>query len=109
MHWIYLFAAIALEISGTTCVKLSDGFTRVLPSIGMLLFYAASIACLTMAVKTIEIGVAYAIWSAVGIAVIAVIGAVFFHEHLTPAQLFFLTVIIAGVVGLQLSGSRVGV
>ncbi len=109
MHWFYLLAAIALEISGTTCLKLSDGFSRLLPSAGMIVFYVASIASLSLAVKSIQIGVAYAIWSAVGIALIAVIGAVFFHEHLKPAQLFFLAVIIAGVVGLQLSGSQAGV
>lgn len=106
MHWFYLLAAIALEVSGTTCMKLSDGFSRVLPSIGMIVLYVASIACLAMAVKMIEIGVAYAIWSAVGIALIAAIGVVFFREQLTSLQLFFLAVIVVGVVGLQLSGSQ---
>lgn len=106
MHWFYLLAAIALEVSGTTCMKLSDGFSRVLPSIGMIVLYVASIACLAMAVKMIEIGVAYAIWSAVGIALIAAIGVVFFREQLTSLQLFFLAAIVVGVVGLQLSGSQ---
>lgn len=106
MHWFYLLAAIALEVSGTTCMKLSDGFSRVLPSIGMIVLYVASIACLAMAVKMIEIGVAYAIWSAVGIALIAAIGVVFFREQLTSLQLFFLAVIVVGVVGLQLSSSQ---
>ncbi len=108
MHWVYLFAAIALEISGTTCMKLSEGFTRLLPSVGVFVFYFGSILTLTMAVRTIDIGVAYAIWSAVGIAVIAAIGACFFDEQLTPQRIFFLAVIATGVIGLYLSDSGSG-
>ncbi len=103
MHWLYLFAAIAFEISGTTCMKLSEGFTRLWPSVGIFVFYASSIACLTLAVKVIDISIAYAIWSAVGIAIIATIGVLVFHEPLTLQRGFFLAVIIAGVVGLKLS------
>lgn len=106
MHWFYLFAAIAFEILGTTCMKLSLGFTRALPSIGIFVFYCSSIVSLTMAVRVIDISVAYAIWSAVGIAVIATIGAVVFHEPMTPQRIFFLAVIVVGVVGLNLSGGR---
>lgn len=109
MHWLLLFAAIAFEVSGTTCMKLSEGFTRLWPSIGVIGFYCLSIVSLTLAVKTIEISVAYAIWSAVGIAVIASIGAIFFHEQLTPMRLFFLGVIIIGVIGLNLSARQTGV
>lgn len=102
MHWLYLFAAIAFEISGTTCMKLSDGFTRLWPSLGIFVFYTSSITCLTLAVKVIDISIAYAIWSAVGIAVIAAIGVLIFHEPITPARTFFLALIIAGVIGLKL-------
>ena len=109
MHWLYLFAAIAFEVSGTTCMKLSEGFTRPWPSVGIFVFYCLSIVNLTLAVKTIVISVAYAIWSAVGIAVIASIGVIFFHEQHTPMRLFFLAVIIIGVIGLNLSGSQTGV
>lgn len=103
MHWLYLFAAILFEISGTTCMKLSEGFQKLLPSVGIFVFYASSIVCLTMAVKTIEISVAYAIWSAVGIALIATIGITFFGESLSLSRLFFLALIIIGVVGLNLT------
>ncbi|SMB22610.1 Uncharacterized membrane protein YvaE [Sterolibacterium denitrificans] len=108
MHWVYLFTAIAFEVVGTTCMKLSEGFTRPLPSIGVFVFYCSSIVSLTMAVRTMEISIAYAIWSAVGVALIAAIGAVFFHEQLTPPRIFFLLVIIVGVVGLNLSGRQAG-
>lgn len=106
MHWLYLFAAIAFEVSGTTCMKLSEGFTRPLPSAGIFVVYCAPIVSLTMAVKAIDISIAYAIWSAIGVAVIATIGSVFFHEQLTPMRIFFLAVIIIGVVGLNLSGRQ---
>lgn len=109
MHWLFLFAAIAFEVSGTTCMKLSDGFTRLWPSIGVIVFYCLSVSSLTMAVKTIDISIAYAIWSAIGIAIIASIGALYFHEPLTPMRLFFLAVIILGVVGLNLSSRPPGV
>ncbi|MFP5383452.1 MAG: DMT family transporter [Gammaproteobacteria bacterium] len=106
MHWWYLLAAIGFEISGTTCMKLSAGFTKPLPSVGIFVFYTASIVCLTLAVRVIDISVAYAIWSAVGVAVIATIGVFVFGEQMTATRLFFLTTIIVGVVGLQITAPR---
>lgn len=103
MHWILLAAAIVFEISGTTCMKLSEGFTKPLPTVGIFVFYVASISCLTLAVRVIDISVAYAIWSAVGVAVIATIGILVFGEQLTFQRVFFLVLILVGVVGLQLS------
>lgn len=103
MHWLLLAAAIAFEISGTTCMKLSEGFSKPLPTVGIFVFYVASIACLTLAVRVIDISVAYAIWSAVGIAVIATIGVVVFGEQITAPRLVFLGLILVGVVGLQMS------
>ena len=106
MHWFYLLAAIVLEVSGTTCMKLSDGFSRPWPSVGVILFYIASIACLTMAVKNMDISIAYAVWSALGIAIIAGIGVIFFQEQLSLSRLFFLLVIIVGVAGLSLTSPQ---
>ncbi len=103
MHWLFLSAAIIFEISGTTCMKLSDGFQKFWPSVGIFVFYCSSIVSLTMAVKTLDVSIAYAIWCAVGIAIIATIGAVFFGEQMTPLRIFFLAVIVVGVVGLNLS------
>ena len=106
MHWWYLLAAIGFEISGTTCMKLSAGFTKPLPSVGIFVFYTASIVCLTLAVRVIDISVAYAIWSAVGVAVIATVGVFVFGEQMNATRLFFLSTIIVGVVGLQLTAPR---
>lgn len=103
MHWWYLLAAIGFEISGTTCMKLSEGFARPLPSVGIVVFYTASIFCLTLAVRVIDISVAYAIWSAVGIALIAIIGMLMFGEQMTASRLFYLGLIVVGVAGLQMT------
>ncbi len=103
MAWFYLGLAILLEVAGTTCLKLAEGFTRPVPSVLIFVFYAASFVLLTLAVKVVPISLAYAIWSGVGTALIAVIGFVAFKEPATAMKIFFIAVIIVGVVGLQLS------
>lgn len=101
--WLYLVAAILLEVCGTTSMKLSRSFTVPGPTLAIFVFYAASIVCLTFAIHRIEIGVAYAIWSALGTAIVATIGILWFGESATLAKLASLVLVVAGVVGLQLS------
>jgi small multidrug resistance pump len=103
--WGVLAVAIAFEIAGTTFMKLSDGFTRVGPSVALFLCYGVSFAALTLALRFVDIGVAYAIWSGIGTAAIAAIGMVAFGEPFTAARVFWIGVIVAGVVGLQLSSA----
>ncbi len=104
VYGMFLLAAIVLEVSGTTCMKLSYGFSRIVPTVLMGIFYAMSLAALTMALKRIEVGTAYAIWSGLGTALIALIGVVGFNESLTFFKVISIVLIIAGVVGLHLSG-----
>ena len=104
MTWLYLVLAILLEVSGTTCMKLSEGFTRMVPSILLVVFYTLSFGMLTLALKRIDVSVAYAIWSGVGTALIASIGVLWFREPATAMKLISLGLIIMGVVGLNLSG-----
>ncbi|MFO7962734.1 MAG: multidrug efflux SMR transporter [Desulfobacterales bacterium] len=104
-YWLYLISAILLEVAGTTSMKLSDGFTKPIPSIFLFVFYAASFVALTFALKRIEVGVAYAVWSGVGTALIAIIGIIFFRETITALKCISLMLIILGVVGLNLSGT----
>jgi small multidrug resistance pump len=66
--WVYLSAAILLEVAGTTSMKLSQGFTRTLPSVLIFVFYALSFVALTLALKRLELSVAYVIWAGVGTA-----------------------------------------
>jgi small multidrug resistance pump len=104
MQWIYLVLAILLEVSGTTCMKLSESFTKIVPSILLFVFYTLSFGMLTMALKKFDVSVAYAVWSGMGTALIATIGVLWFKEPLTALKLVSLALIIVGVVGLNLGG-----
>ncbi len=103
-YWFYLACAIALEIAGTTSMKLSDGFTKLVPSILIFLFYAASFVGLTFALKGIDVSLAYAIWSGIGTVIIATIGILYFQEPATALKLVSIGLIVVGVAGLKLSG-----
>ncbi len=102
MHWIYLTLAILFEVAGTTCMKFSAGFTRPAAAVWMAVFYAVCFYFLTLALKRIDVSVAYAVWSGVGVALIASIGCLYFREPLNPVKLFGLVAIIIGVVALNL-------
>lgn len=105
MSWIYLLLAIVLEVSGTTCMKLSQGFTKVWPSILLFVFYGLCFSFLTLALKGIELSVAYAVWSGLGTALIATIGILWFRELVTVMKITSLGLIVAGVIGLNLGSS----
>jgi len=106
MHWLTLVLAIIFEVAGTTAMKLSEGFTKTLPSVAMALFYILSLVMLTLTLKKIDVSVAYAIWSGLGTALIALIGIWIFGESLSPLKVASILMIILGVVGLQLSMSH---
>jgi len=105
-HWVVLAAAIVLEVAGTTSMKLSEGFTRLVPSVLLFVFYGASFVALTFALRKIDVSVAYAVWSGLGTALIATIGILHFREPATFLKLVSIGVIIVGVIGLNLSGAR---
>jgi small multidrug resistance pump len=102
--WFLLIAAIVAEVGGTTCLKLSDGFSRLIPSLGVGVLYLLSFFFLATVLKTIDVGVAYAIWSGLGTAIVVVIGIMFFGEPLSAARLVSVGFIIVGIMGLQLTG-----
>lgn len=103
MSWIYLISAITFEILGTTLMKLSDGFSNVKYAIAMLIFYVLSLSMLTLALKKLEIGIAYAIWSGVGIVLLSIIGVIFFKESINLPKIIFVSFILIGTIGLNLS------
>ncbi|MDR0270927.1 multidrug efflux SMR transporter [Paenibacillus sp.] len=105
MAWVYLFFAISLEIGGTVSMKLSNGFTRIVPSILMIVLYILAFSSLNMALKQVPVSVAYAIWSGVGTAAIAVIGYMYFQESMTLIKAISILLIILGVIGLNLGGN----
>src|SRR5262245_52452128 len=106
MPYVLLAVAIVAEVLGTTCLKYSDGLTRLWPSVGVVIGYVLSFVFLARALRTLAVGTAYAIWSAVGTALIAAIGIVFLHESASFARIFGLVLVVAGVVVLTLSGSH---
>lgn len=103
MSWVLLIIAILFEVSGTTCMKFSMGFTRRLPTVLMFIFYGLGFVPLNLALRTIDISVAYAIWSGMGTAIITTIGILWFKEPVTALKLISIMLIIIGVVGLELS------
>lgn len=106
MAWLYLALAIVSEVAGTTSMKLSEGFTRPAPTLGIILFYGLSIYLLTLSLKTIDVSVSYAIWAGAGTALIALIGVLVFREPLTALKMVSLALIVSGVVGLNLGGAH---
>ena len=104
--YFFLVLAIVSEVIGTTCMKLSIGFSQIMPSIAMAVFYILSLTSLTIAVKNIDISVGYAIWSGLGTVLITIIGTVYFKEVITISKMISILLIVIGVVGLNLNNSH---
>lgn len=102
--WLFLAMAILFELSGTISMKMSHGFTRPWPSILMFVFYGISFTSLNYALLSIKVGVAYAIWSGAGIILISLAGAFLFNERLSLSSLLWVSVIVVGIIGLNISG-----
>lgn len=103
MYIVFLILAILTETVATTSLKLSQGLTRLMPSLAMIVFYGMSFIFLAFALKRFDIGLVYAIWAGVGTALIATVGILLFKEPLTAVKVGSLLLIILGVVGLNLS------
>lgn len=102
MHWLYLGAAILFETIGTTALNASQQFSRFWPSVLVVVAYGVSFYLLAMVLRYIPVGVAYAIWSGLGICLIALIGYIVFGQRLDLPAVIGLTLIIAGIVVIQL-------
>ncbi|MEJ6483470.1 multidrug efflux SMR transporter [Nostoc punctiforme UO1] len=101
--WIYLIAAILFEVSGTTCMKLSEGFTKLVPSVLIFVFYGLCFSFLTLALKRLEVSVAYSVWAGLGTVLIAIIGIIWFRESATFIKVLSIALIIMGVIGINAS------
>ena len=99
--WLVLALAILLELSGTLCLKLSHGFSRLLPSIGVVCFYMGSFALMAQSLKTLEVGIVYAIWAGVGTALIALVGILAFGESVNAFKILGLLMIVGGTFLLR--------
>jgi small multidrug resistance pump len=105
MAWVLLAIAIAAEIIGTLSLKASDGLSKLLPSIGVLLGYATAFTLMAMSLKKLDVGITYAIWSGVGIIGAAIGGVIFFDQQLSKMTMIGMAIIILGVVIMNLSGA----
>ncbi|TFL17062.1 SMR family transporter [Jannaschia formosa] len=108
MPWLLLVLAILTETIGTTALKASAGFTRLAPSLVTVCAYAASFWLLAHVLKTVPVGIAYAIWSGLGIAFIAVIGWLWFGERLDAPAMIGMGLIVAGIVVMQVFSNSTG-
>ena len=102
MHWIYLTIAICAEVAGTSALKASDGFTRVLSSVVVVISYGLAFVMLSQALRVCDLAVAYAIWSGAGIAAIALVGLWVYGQKLDLAGIIGIGMIVSGIVVVQL-------
>ena len=103
MAWVYVFVAGFFEVVWITWIKYADGFTRLWPSVGTVVAMSVSMVCLSLAVRVIPIGTAYAVWTGIGAAGAAIMGMILFNEPREAARVLFIVLIVSGVVGLKLS------
>lgn len=102
MSWIYLFLAGAFEIAWVVALKYSHGFTRLVPSAAMILSMLFSVGLLALAVREL-LGMSYAVWTGIGAVGAVLSGILLFGEPSNPLQIFFLSLIIVGIVGVKVA------
>jgi small multidrug resistance pump len=101
-----LGAAIGTEVAGTLALRASDGFTKLVPSLVVVVGYVASFILLALVLKTLPVGIVYAIWSAVGVALVAVLGKILFDDPVPPLAVLGMVLIVGGVVLVSASGAK---
>ncbi|HVM88998.1 MAG TPA: multidrug efflux SMR transporter [Puia sp.] len=102
MKWLILAAGILFEVLGTICMKYAEGFTKLWPSVLVFVFYGISLAALVFVLEKMQVSIAYAIWASAGTALIAIIGVIFFKEPLSLVKVLSISLIILGILGLEL-------
>ncbi|MEZ0091018.1 multidrug efflux SMR transporter [Streptacidiphilus sp. EB129] len=106
MAWAMVIIAGMLETGFAVCLKLSDGFSRLGPTLGFALFALGSFGLLTTALKSLDVGPAYAVWTGIGAAGTAIYGMVWLGDLVSVLKIVSIVLVLTGVVGLQLSGSQ---
>ena len=106
MNWTLLIIAGLLEIVWAICLKNSEGFTRLWPSVSTVVFMAASVILLAFSVRSLPIGTAFAVWTGIGMSGTAIAGIILFGESASLARLLCIALILCGVAGLKISASH---
>ena len=104
--WILLLLAIGSEVIGTSCLKLSEGFSKPIPTLVVLVAYSTSMLLLSRVVQTIPLGITYALWSGIGIIAIVLVGLLAYKQVPSPGQLVGISMITAGVILVNLTGNH---
>lgn len=107
-HWVYLITAIVSEVIATSALKASTGFTKPLPSVVVVIGYLVSFYFLSLRLKTIPVGIAYAIWSGVGVVLISVVAWLLYGQRLDLPALIGMGLIISGVMVINLFSNTAG-
>lgn len=102
MNWLYLIIAILSEVLATLTLKSSDAFTRLFPSLIVIAGYGSAFYFLSLTLRTIPIGIAYAVWSGVGVVLVCLLGWILYDQKLNAAAIFGIFLIVIGVVILNL-------
>jgi len=105
--WIYLAVAIVAEVIGTSFLKLSEGFTRIGPSVAVILCYMVAFYMLSLTLRTVPVGVAYAIWAGAGVALITLVGLIAFKQTLDLPAVVGIAMIVGGVLVIHLFSDTV--
>ena len=108
MNYLYLFVAIICEVLATSALKAAEGFTRFWPSLIVVGGYGLAFYCLSLTLRTIPVGIAYALWSGIGIVLIAVAGWVLYRQPLDRPAILGIALILAGVVVINLFSRTAG-
>ena len=103
MNWLILFVAALFEVGWAIGLKYTEGFTRLWPSVGTAASMVASVVLLGLAMKTLPVGTAYAVWVGIGAVGTAILGMVLLGEATNMGRLISLALIVAGVIGLKLA------
>lgn len=101
-HWLYLSIAIVAEVVGTSFLKSAEGFTRLVPSVVVIVAYVVAFFFLGLALKTLPVGIAYAIWAGAGVALIALVGYAVFDQPLDTPAIVGIVLIVTGVAVINL-------
>jgi small multidrug resistance pump len=104
--WAYLAGSIAFEVVGSVALKAADGFTRLWPSVTVLVAFSLSFWLFSLALRALPLGVAYAVWSGTATAMIAVVGVVWLKDPLSALKVISIVMIVAGIIGLNISQGK---
>lgn len=108
MNHLYLLAAILCEVIATSALKAAEGFTRLGPSVVVIVGYGLAFYCLSLTLRTIPVGIAYALWSGIGIVLIALAGWILYRQPLDAPAMLGMALIVAGVLVINLFSRTAG-